>query len=156
MVYNAAMASSSNHPRVGVVVVTHENAADSLVAAARALLGNVPGLTAVPCEMADQFPALVEKISRGCQLVDEGAGVVVLVDLHGSSPFHAAMSLLDGARECEVLCGVNLPMLLKAATVDRSRHAPFALAEILRDSGRRAIRLGTELTGRISLNEKQP
>ena len=152
----ARMASPSNQPRVGVVVVTHESAADALVAATRALLGNVPGLTAVPCGMAEQFPSVVEKISRGCQLVDEGAGVVVLVDLHGSSPFHAAMSLLDGSRDCEVLCGVNLPMLLKAATVDRSRQTPLALAETLRDTGRRAIRVGTELTGRISINEKQP
>lgn len=150
------MANASNKPMVGVVVVTHEGAADALVGAARALLGNLPGMTAVPCAMSDQFPALVDKISRGCQLVDEGAGVVILVDLHGSSPFHAAMSLLDGTRECEVLCGVNLPMLLKVGTMDRGRHGPSAIAETLRDCGCRSIRLGTELTGRVSASEKGP
>lgn len=139
-----------------MVVVTHEGAADALVSAARALLGNLPGVAAVPCAMGDEFPTLVEKIARGCQLVEEGAGVVILVDLHGSSPFHAAMSLLDGTRDAEVLCGVNLPMLIKVGTFDRIRHSPGGIAEALRDCGRRSIRLGTELTGRISLSERLP
>jgi mannose PTS system EIIA component len=151
-----AMPNTANKPKVGVVVVTHEGAADALVTAARALLGNLQGVAAVPCAMADDFPTLVDKISRGCQLVDEGAGVVMLVDLHGSSPFHACMSLLDGTRAAEVLCGVNLPMLIKVATIDRTRQPPNQIAEALCDIGRRSIRLGSELTGRVSLNERSP
>ncbi len=150
------MPTPLHKPAVGVVVVTHEGAADALVTAARALLGNLQGVVAVSCAIVDPFPLLVEKISRGCQLVDEGAGVVILVDLHGSSPFHASMSLMDGTRDAEVLCGVSLPMLLKVGTVDRFRQGPASIAEILRDTGRRAIRLGTELTGRIALSEKLP
>lgn len=152
----AAMSNAAVKPKVGVVVVTHEGAADALVGAARALLGNLPGVTAVQCAMADDFQTLVDKISRGCQLVDEGAGVVMLVDLHGSSPFHASMSLLDGTRAAEILCGVNLPMLIKVATIDRTRQTPTQIGEALRDIGRRSIRLGSELTGRISLNERLP
>ena len=150
------MSNATSKPRVGVVVVTHEGAADALVGAARALLGNLAGVAAVPCAMADDFSALVDKISRGCQLVDEGAGVVMLVDLHGSSPFHASMSLLDGSRAAEILCGVNLPMLIKVATIDRTRQTPNQIAEALRDCGRRSIRLGSELTGRVSINERLP
>ena len=151
------MPSPLDKPAVGVVVVTHEGAAGPLVSAARAVLGgDLHGVVAVPCPMADKYPVLVEKIANGCQMVDEGSGVLLLVDVYGSSPFHASMSLLDGNREAEVLCGVNLPMLLKLGTLDRTRLAPVAIAEILRDTGRRAIRLGTELTGRGALSEKLP
>ncbi|MDX2019836.1 MAG: hypothetical protein SF187_06310 [Deltaproteobacteria bacterium] len=150
------MSSAASKPKVGIVVVTHEGAAEALVMAARALLGNLPGVAAVTCAMADAFPTLVDKIARGCQLVDEGVGVVMLVDLHGSSPFHASMSLLDGTRVAEILCGVNLPMLIKVSTIDRTRLTPTQIAEALRDIGRRSIRIGSELTGRISLSEKLP
>lgn len=138
-----------NRPIVGVVVVTHEGAANSLCGAARAILGNVPMLEAVACDMGESVQELTAKVASACQRVDRGAGVLLLVDVHGSTPFHAAMTMLDGARPAEVLCGVNLPMLIKLSTVDRRDLTPSELAEILREIGRRSIRLGSELTGRV-------
>jgi PTS system mannose-specific IIA component len=140
-------------PMLGVVVVTHDQAALSLVAAAFAIVGELPGVSAVCVGMGEAFTKIVEKISRSCEEVDRGAGVLLLVDVHGSSPFHAAMSMLDGTRSAEVLCGVNLPMLIKLATVDRRLIPPIALAEELREAGRRSIRLGSELTGRVAVGE---
>ncbi len=136
-------------PLVGVVVVTHGRAADELVAAAHAILGRIPLLVPASIDMGDAFDAMVQRISRACDEADLGAGVLVLVDVHGSSPFHAAMSMMDGTRPVEVLCGVNLPMLIKMTTMDRCHAAPVALAEKLRDVGRRSIRLGSELTGKV-------
>ena len=140
-------------PSVGIVVVTHDQAAVAMVGAAFAIVGEIPGVTAVCIGVGEPFPAMMEKISRACEEVDQGAGVLLLVDIHGSSPFHAAMTMLDGTRPAEVLCGVNLPMLIKLATVDRRQVAPAALAEELRDSGRRSIRLGSELTGKVAVGE---
>jgi mannose PTS system EIIA component len=139
----------ASDPEVGVVVVTHERAADALVAAARAILGRIDGLTAVSLRTTDTLPAMIGKISRACDQVDLGAGVLLLVDVHGSTPFHAAMAMLDGTRPAEVLCGVNLPMLIKLGTADRTSAPPVDLAEQLRECGRRAIRLGSELTGKV-------
>jgi mannose PTS system EIIA component len=140
-------------PHVGVVVVTHDQAAVALVAAAFAIVGELPAVTAVCVGVGESFAKIVEKISRACEEVDQGAGVLLLVDVHGSSPFHAAMSMLDGTRPAEVLCGVNLPMLIKMATIDRRIHPPPLLAEELREAGRRSIRLGSELTGKVAVGE---
>jgi mannose/fructose-specific phosphotransferase system component IIA len=74
-----------------------------------------------------------------------------MVDVYGSTPFHVAMSMLDGTGAGEVLCGVNLPMLLKLATIDRTRLSPEEMAQQLCDCGRRAIRIGSELTGKIDV-----
>jgi mannose/fructose-specific phosphotransferase system component IIA len=76
---------------------------------------------------------------------------LILVDIHGSSPFQACLAVLDGSRDMEIVCGVNLPMLLKLATVDRRLLRPGEMAELLRDVGRRSIRLGSELTGKVVL-----
>lgn len=147
--------AASKSPLVGVVVVTHENAAEALVAGARGVLGaQVPALAAVPVAMGEPQATIIAKLSRACDEVDQGAGVLLLVDLHGSSPFNAAMTMLDGTRRAEVLCGVNLAMLIKMSTVDRTETPPVALAEILQDIGRRSIRLGSELTGKVSLEER--
>ena len=142
-------------PSVGIVVVTHDQAAVAMVGAAFAIVGEIPGVTAVCIGVGEAFPAMIDKISRGCEEVDQGAGVLLLIDIHGSSPFHAAMTMLDGTRPAEVLCGVNLPMLMKLATVERRHVQPTALAEELRDSGRRSIRLGSELTGKVAVGEQR-
>ena len=147
------MARRKQDPVVGVVVVTHDQAAVALVAAAFAIVGELPAVTAVCVGVGESFAKIVEKISRACEEVDQGPGVLLLVDVHGSSPFHAAMSMLDGTRPAEVLCGVNLPMLIKLATVDRRLIPPPSLAEELRDCGRRSIRLGSELTGKVAVGE---
>ena len=147
------MPRRKQEPIVGVAVVTHDQAAVAMVAAAFAIVGEIPALTAVCVGVGESFAKIVEKISRACEEVDQGAGVLLLVDVHGSSPFHAAMSMLDGTRPAEVLCGVNLPMLIKMATVDRRHTQPISLGEELREAGRRSIRLGSELTGRVAVGE---
>jgi PTS system mannose-specific IIA component len=146
------MTRRTDEAMLGVVVVTHDQAAIPLVQAAFAIVGELPAVTPVCVGVGEAFAKIVEKISRACEEVDQGAGVLLLVDVHGSSPFHAAMSMLDGTRPAEVLCGVNLPMLIKMATIDR-RLTPMALAEELRDAGRRSIRLGSELTGKVAIGE---
>lgn len=140
---------------VGVVVVTHGRAAEAMVTASRAILGRIPALAAVSTPVGAELGTLVERISQACDEVDQGAGVLVLVDVHGSTPFHAAMTMMDGTRPAEVLCGVNLPMLIKLANLDRSSGPPIVLAEELRDSGRRSIRLGSELTGKVAMEERR-
>lgn len=145
------LARYSKEPRVGVIVVTHEGSCETLLAAAKGLLGDLPGVVAVPISQHHPFDEIVRLVGSGCDQADEGAGVLILVDIHGSTPFHACMSMLDGTRPAEVLCGVNLPMLLKLATVDRRELRPAELAELLRDVGRRSIRLGSELTGKVGM-----
>jgi mannose PTS system EIIA component len=147
--------TETGHPIVGVVVVTHGRAAEAMVAASRAILGRIPSLTAVSTPVGAELETLVERISTACDEVDNGAGVLLLVDVHGSTPFHASMTMLDGTRAAEVLCGVNLPMLIKLANLDRTMGPPIVLAEELRDSGRRSIRLGSELTGKVAVEERR-
>lgn len=138
---------------MGAVVVTHDRAADALLAAAGAIVGKIPAVAAVCVKVGEPFEEIVAKLLTAAEDVDHGAGVLLLVDVHGSTPFHAAMSLLDGTRAAEVLCGVNLPMLIKLANVERQQTTPTALAEEIRDSGRRSIRLGSELTGKVAVGE---
>ncbi|MES1166171.1 MAG: PTS fructose transporter subunit IIA [Verrucomicrobiota bacterium] len=145
--------SLSGGPMVGLVVVTHGCAADCLLQAVAGILGQLPAAVPVSISMEETFDETLERVGRACDEVDTGAGVVILVDLQGSSPYQACMAMLDGSRPAEVVCGVNLAMMLKLATIDRREPRPPELAQLLRDVGKRSIRLGSELTGRVALDE---
>lgn len=149
----AKKAGNGSAPMVGLVVVTHGGAASCLLDAVAGILGPLPAAVAVSISMQETFDETLERVGRACDDVDAGAGVVLLVDLQGSSPYQACMAMLDGSRAAEVVCGVNMPMLLKLATIDRCEPRPGELAQLLRDVGKRSIRLGSESTGRVALEE---
>ena len=138
-------------PMVGVVVLSHEQVAFAMLEAARRVVGTLPGVAVACASAADDSAAIMQRVSRACSDVDDGAGVLIMVDVYGSTPFHVAMAMLDGTGAAEVVCGVNLPMLLKLATLDRTRLSPAQMALEMCECGRRAIRIGSELTGKIVL-----
>ena len=141
-------------PVVGLVVVTHGGAADCMLDAVAGILGPLPASFPISISMQEHFDETLERVTRACERVDGGAGVLLLVDLQGSSPYQACMAMMDGTRAVEVVCGVNLAMLLKLSTVDLRELRPHELSEHLREVGRRSIRLGSELTGKVSLEDR--
>jgi mannose PTS system EIIA component len=134
-------------PLVGVVVVSHEQIAFSMLEAARRVVGMLPGVATACASASDDSAMITQKVAHACTEVDDGAGVLLMVDIFGSTPYHVAMSMLDGTGAGEVLCGVNLPMLLKLATIDRARLTPQEMALELIEAGRRAIRIGSDASG---------
>jgi PTS system mannose-specific IIA component len=139
------------NPMVGVVVISHEQVAFYMLEAARRMVGTLPGVAVVCASSADDSAVIMQRVAQACNEVDDGAGVLIMVDVYGSTPFHVAMSMLDGTGAGEVLAGVNLPMLLKLATIDRTRLSPAEMAQQLCEVGRRAIRIGSEITGKIDV-----
>ncbi len=151
------MASSEQQssPMVGLVVVTHGGSGECLLAAAEGLVGKIPASAAVSITLDDSFEQQVTRIEAACGRVDAGAGILILADVHGSSPFRASLAMLDGTRAVEIVCGINLPMLIKLATVDRRALRPVEIAEIAKEVGKRSIRLGSELTGKMTIPREE-
>jgi mannose PTS system EIIA component len=147
--------SKTVKPIVGVVVVSHEQIAFAMLEAARRVVGMLPNVAIACASAADDSAVTTQRVAQACGQVDDGAGVLLMVDIYGSTPYHVAMSMLDGTAAGEVVCGVNLPMLLKLATLDRSRLSPAEMAQELCEVGRRSIRIGSELTGKITLKENR-
>ena len=149
------MSALDRGPSVGLVIVTHGGSGECLLAAAAEICGPVVNASFVGVRNHDDFPEVVRRVGRACDEVDDGAGVLILVDIHGSSEFQACLAMVDGSRPVEIVCGVNLPMLLKLATVDRQHMRPADMAELIKEVGKRSIRLGSELTGKISLHPEE-
>ncbi|MCC7123705.1 MAG: PTS sugar transporter subunit IIA [Acidobacteria bacterium] len=100
---------------IGIVVVTHGQFATELVNAAETIVGDLPQVTAVSIGWHEDVQDARDEIQSAIARVRGGAaGVLILTDMFGGTPCNLAMTFL--AREqVEVVSGVNLPMLIKAA-----------------------------------------
>jgi PTS system mannose-specific IIA component len=78
------------------------------------------------------------RIQDAIQQLRVNHGVLVLTDMFGGTPSNVSLSLLD-AGKVEVISGVNMPMLLHAAT---NRDDSVSLADLAKStaaSGRKNI-----------------
>jgi PTS system ascorbate-specific IIA component len=98
---------------VGLLLITHNRIGAELLETATRMLGRCP-LPATALEVTEQDDPndLGQQARRCVERLDEGAGVLVLTDLYGSTPANVATAL---GRQCDVcvLSGVNLPMLVR-------------------------------------------
>ena len=150
------MATLEGGAQVGLVIVTHGECGVDLLRAAGEIVGPVAASRAVSVPASERFDEIVARVARACEEVDSGGGILILADVHGSSPFRACLAMMDGTRSVEIVCGVNLPMLIKLATCDRRGLRPAEVAVLVKEVGKRSIRLGSELTGNFSIPPADP
>src|SRR5689334_5259669 len=103
-------------PLIGMVLVTHSRLAVEMVAALEHVVGPQAQVAAVCIGPEDNMEQRRADILKAVGSVDSGAGVVVLTDMFGGTPSNLAISIMQGA-PIEVIAGVNLPMLIKLASV---------------------------------------
>src|SRR5260370_16012975 len=113
---------------IGVVVVTHGQLANELVNAAEMIVGDLPQFTAVSIGWHDDVNDAREDISQAIERVRGEEGVLLLTDMFGGTPSNIGMTFLETDR-LEVITGVNLPMLIKLASLRRSATHPRASQE---------------------------
>jgi PTS system mannose-specific IIA component len=124
---------------VGIVLTGHGESASHLLAAARAILGQeaLPDVEAVDAGEG-QTEILRQTLCDAIGRVDQGRGVLLIVDLLGSSPCNCGIASGEG-HELATLGGLNLAMLLKLATLERRTLKPHEVATAVADSARRSV-----------------
>lgn len=123
--------------RIGGVIVSHGQVANELLAAAETVVGPLENIAAVSIGWHDDVEMASDEISRAIKQVSQGAGVLVLTDMFGGTPTNiSAMFLEDKA--VEIVTGVNLPMVIKLASMDREMSLP-ELAREVEEQGKQSI-----------------
>jgi PTS system mannose-specific IIA component len=126
-----------------MVLVTHGRLADELVAALEHVVGPQPNVSTVCIGPEDDMEQRRRDILESVGKVDDGAGVVVLTDMFGGTPSNLAISIMDKAK-VEVIAGVNLPMLIKLASVRHHETLVDAVASA-QEAGRKYINVASRL-----------
>lgn len=98
---------------VGILLITHDEIGNSLVYSLKQILGTLPlRVTVLPVRHDSDPLSFCYHIEQLYLSTNEGQGVLVLTDLFGATPCNIACSLMKKYR-VRIVCGVNLPMLLK-------------------------------------------
>lgn len=127
---------------VGVLILTHGGLAEELLAAARKISGPLKRFEALPLEWTDGLDEAHRKVEEALGRLDEGDGVLVLVDIFGGTPSNAAMGFVEDGR-VEVISGVNLPMVVRLGCLGLAEMPLDELADWIRKKGKDSICCGS-------------
>lgn len=130
---------------IGLVLVTHGRLAVELVAALEHVVGPQDAVATVCIGPDDDMEQRRAEIVAKAKDVDSGSGVIVLTDMFGGTPSNLAISIMDQGA-IEVIAGVNLPMLIKLASI-RAATPIDKTAQEAQDAGRKYINIASQLLG---------
>ena len=128
---------------VGMVLVTHGRLAEELVSALEHVVGPQPNMATVCIGPDDDMEKRCADILECVEKTNDGGGVVLLTDMFGGTPSNLAISIM-GKAQVEVIAGVNLPMLIKLASVCKTENLAEA-ALSAQEAGRKYINIASQL-----------
>ena len=128
---------------IGLVLVTHGQLATEFRAALEHVVGQQEALETVSIGPEDDMEERRRDIMSAVDRVNDGSGVILLTDMFGGTPSNLAISVMEAGR-VEVLAGVNLPMLIKLASV-RSEGDLSQAACAAQDAGRKYINVASKI-----------
>jgi PTS system mannose-specific IIA component len=124
---------------IGKLLLSHGDLARALLTAVEKISGcAAKGFSALCLDWGDNVESATAKVAQAIAELDQGEGVLVLVDMYGGTPSNVALKLRDGKR-VEVVAGVNLPMALRLACAPPALGGLQEIAAWLREKGTQSI-----------------
>ena len=133
---------------ISLVLVTNGALADEFRAALEHVVGAKTHLASICIGADDNMEKRRQDIVDAIGEVDTGSGVVLLTDMFGGTPSNLAISLLEKNR-VEVIAGINLPMLIKLASVREAMPLGEAVLEA-KQAAQKYISVASEVLGNAS------
>ena len=121
---------------IGIVIVGHGGLAAEYKSAVEHVVGTQDGIKAISIAAKHDRATKQQEICQAADSVDEGDGVVLVIDMFGSSPSNLALRACQPTGR-KILYGANLPMLVKLAKM-RGRPLDVAVSAA-REAGRKYI-----------------
>jgi PTS system mannose-specific IIA component len=128
---------------IGLVLVTHGRLAEEFIAATEHVVGPQEALRAICIGPDDDMDLRKTEIQEAVKEVDQGDGVIILTDMFGGTPSNLALALMEKGK-VEVLAGINLPMLVKVASLRKDTPLEKAVSKAA-ESGRKYINVASEV-----------
>ena len=128
---------------IGMVLVTHGHLATEFRAALEHVVGPQKDIETITIGPEDDMEQRRQDIVAAVATVDSGSGVVLLTDMFGGTPSNLAISVMDGS-QVEVVAGINLPMLIKLASVREVHDLEQAVPQA-QDAGRKYINVASRV-----------
>jgi len=128
---------------IGLVLVTHGGLAREFRLALEHVVGPQNQMETISIGPDDDMEKRRLDILKAVSGVNSGSGVILLTDMFGGTPSNLAISVME-AGTIEVVAGVNLPMLIKLASIRSEDDMELALTEA-QESGRKYINVASQV-----------
>jgi PTS system mannose-specific IIA component len=128
---------------IGMVLVTHGNLANEFVGALQHVIGDQKQIATVCIGPDDDMEKRRIEITQKIKEVDQGRGVILLTDMFGGTPSNLAISVMN-KKNVEVITGINLPMLIKIASIRKSSNLTDTVNGA-QEAGRKYINIAKQL-----------
>ncbi len=111
---------------IGILLITHGDIGKELLRTAQSILKTFPtAADYLRVEYSFETTTAKKQALAKIKFLDEGDGVLILTDLFGATPHNISTHLKNV--KCEVISGLNLPMLLRSFN-----YANLSLTELAR------------------------
>ena len=121
---------------LGIVIVAHGGLALEYLSAAEHVVGFNPNVKAISIFPSDIMHEKEIEIKEALSSVDCGSGVIIVTDMHGSTPANLALKASKGFN-CRVVFGTNLPLLVKLIKVRKLKVCDAV--DLALDAGKKYI-----------------
>ena len=135
--------TKTDNNMIGMVLVTHGRLACEFRSALEHVVGPQTQFSVITIDPDDDMDGRRQDIMDAIHNVDTGQGVVVLTDMFGGTPSNLAISAMNGSN-VEVVAGINLPMLIKLASVRDEVKLEDAVVQA-QDAGRKYINIASRV-----------
>ncbi len=128
---------------IGGIIVSHGRLAEELLNALTIILGEAPNIEAISIGWYDDVEDSKKKINQSLKRVDQKNGIVIFTDMFGGTPSNLSFSFLRD-NQIEIITGVNLPMLIKFVSLQRSNNLKDVSKKVV-EQGKKNIHLASAL-----------
>ena len=128
---------------IGGIIVSHGKLAEELLNALSIILGEVVNMEAISIGWYDDVEDSKRKINQSLKRVDQKNGVLIFTDMFGGTPSNLSFSFLKD-NTIEIITGVNLPMLIKFVSLQRSNNLKDVAKRVV-EQGKKNIHLASAL-----------
>jgi PTS system mannose-specific IIA component/PTS system mannose-specific IIB component len=98
---------------IGLIIGTHGVFSEELLKSSEMIFGSQENVGCITFKPGEGIENLISKYNELIKELNCDDGVLFMVDLYGGSPFNAASMIAMKTDNMEIICGVNLPMVLE-------------------------------------------
>ena len=98
---------------IPIILASHGPFAQGLLECAEMLIGKQENIAVISIQKESNINQVRELLFSTYQNINQGEGVLILVDLLGGSPCNLASELVLTQNDVALYCGINVPTLLE-------------------------------------------
>ena len=128
---------------IGGIIVSHGKLAEEILNALTIIIGEAVNIEAISIGWYDDVEESKKKINKSLKSVNQKNGVVIFTDMFGGTASNLSFSFLKND-QVEIITGVNLPMLIKFVSLQRSNNLKEVVKKVV-EQGKKNIHIASVL-----------